>query len=435
MRIFGLILIVASVVFLAVLYLPYTAKNDTSAVISQFIGAAALVTMAWTQLIATRLPGIETVFGGMDRSYVLHKWLGIVSMAAILLHDTIDAELRGVRGPILNDLAETLGELSLYSLLILVVISIAVFIPYHLWKWTHRLMGLFYAAGVFHFAFIGKAFANGDPAGLYTLAFSAVGILAYAYTLMPEASRRARPYRVRSVEEDGGATVVTLDPVGRPLRAEAGQFAFVSYDADGLSEPHPFTISRVGDQLRFTIKELGDYTYRLRRRLKAGDTARVQGPHGRFLRNPSARPEIWIAGGIGITPFAAWLTALDDDQTEIHLFYCVARQDQAPHLDEVTQAAKKHANVTLHLIVSQETPRLTAERVAKDSGIDPADAKVYFCGPRPMREALGFGLRMLGLPPKRYHYEEFEIRTGIGLRRLAAWVMARRDARSGQRAT
>ena len=129
--------------------------RDVSALFSQYLGIWALIAMALLQFIATRWPGVEAVFGGLDRGYVLHKWLGIGAMAAILLHDTIDAEMDGLgRETALVELAETLGELSLYGILILVVITIATFIPYHLWRWTHRLMGFFFMAGAFHYLFI-----------------------------------------------------------------------------------------------------------------------------------------------------------------------------------------------------------------------------------------------------------------------------------------
>ena len=50
-------------------------------------------------------------------------------MTAILLHDTVDAEMNGHGAEtILRELAETLEELSFYGLLILVVVTIATFI-------------------------------------------------------------------------------------------------------------------------------------------------------------------------------------------------------------------------------------------------------------------------------------------------------------------
>ncbi|MEM6666124.1 MAG: hypothetical protein AAF638_06940 [Pseudomonadota bacterium] len=199
-------------------------------------------------------------------------------MVAVLLHDTIDAEMDGLRRETgLNGLAETLGEVSLYGFLVLLVITIATFIPYHLWRWSHRLMGALCAASAFHYAFIMKPFANSDPLGLYVLEFCVTGTLAYVYTLLPFSGHAGRlRYKVTGVESEGDALAVSLAPTGRPMRAKAGQFAFVSFEATGLAEPHPFTISRVDHQkgeLRFTIKPMGDYTAHLKARLETGAPA------------------------------------------------------------------------------------------------------------------------------------------------------------------
>ena len=110
----GLFLIAATTLFPA--YQLFILPNipDKLALFSQYLGLAALILMAWGQILSTRMRGIETLFGGLDRVYVLHKWAGIVAMVAILVHDTVDAELDGLgRGNGLNDLAETLGEISL----------------------------------------------------------------------------------------------------------------------------------------------------------------------------------------------------------------------------------------------------------------------------------------------------------------------------------
>ncbi|MEP5000972.1 MAG: ferric reductase-like transmembrane domain-containing protein, partial [Paracoccaceae bacterium] len=215
MNLFGCILIVATTVFPAYQLFSLSNVTDQVALFSQFLGLAALILMAWGQILSTRLRGIETVFGGLDRVYVLHKWAGISAMLAILFHDTIDAEMRGLgKETFLNELAETLGEISLYGLLILVVISVATFIPYHLWKWTHKAMGALFAAGVFHFFFIIKPFAMSDPAGMYTGAFCVAGLAAYVWMMLPENMRPSYGYRIISIEKTGGATAITMMPNG-----------------------------------------------------------------------------------------------------------------------------------------------------------------------------------------------------------------------------
>lgn len=405
-------------------------QRDPVAVMSQYLGAAALIAMGISQLLATRWRGIEAVFGGLDRIYVLHKWLGIGAMLAILLHDTIDADIDGLgRETVLTELGETLGEFSLYGLLILVTLTVATFVPYHLWRYSHKFIGGFFAISALHYILILKPFDLVDPLGLYVLAFCLLGIAAYLYTLLPYGLlKRRSAYRVADLQETGDALAITLVPQDRGLRHRAGQFAFLSFEAPGLGEVHPFTISKApGDDraLRVSVKRLGDYTGRLRTALQAGATAQISGPHGHFLPSRSGGEEVWVAAGIGITPFLAWAQALNDTAGPVHLFYCVRSREQAAHLDELQALAGAKPNLLLTIIESRKDGRLTADRIAAAVTGPLATIRVAFCGPRRMREDLRRDLAAKGLPASRFLFEEFEIRTGIGLRRAAEWVLAK----------
>ncbi|MDG2340658.1 MAG: ferric reductase-like transmembrane domain-containing protein, partial [Paracoccaceae bacterium] len=250
--------------------------HDSIALFSQYVGIWALICMSIGQLIATRAFFVEWIFGGLDRSFIVHKWLGISSMAFLLIHDTVDAEMSGLgRQNVLEEFAETLGELSLYGFLILVVITIATFIPYHLWKWTHRIMGAFFIAGALHYLLILKPFKNGDPLGIYVAAFCILGTLAFTWRLLPSSLRPSKKYRVASIERTGNATAVSFTPEGKALRHRAGQFAFVSFAGQ---EPHPFSISsapRDDGRIRMSIGKIGDYTTSLDKRLTVGMKARI----------------------------------------------------------------------------------------------------------------------------------------------------------------
>lgn len=425
----GLILIVVTVAFPAFQLFALPNVSDQVALFSQYLGLAALILMSWGQIMSTRMPGIETLFGGLDRVYVLHKWAGIAAMVAVLLHDTIDAEMRGLgRETVLNEIAETLGEISLYGLLILVVISIATFIPYHLWKWTHKVMGALFVAGSFHFIFIMKPFAMSDPAGLYTGAFCLAGFAAYIWMLLPDRMRPSKAFSVTRLEETGGALAITLKPVGKPLKANPGQFGVLRFEGADNSEPHPFSFSKIDDDgtLRVTVKALGDFTSRLGASLEVGQQVHIQGPFGRF-RFLGKSPEVWIAGGIGITPFLAWAHALDAGRPSVELFFCAKSRQDAPHLEELEALAKSKTNLNLHTMFSSENRRLTADIVSEVSACDLSHARVSYCGPLSLREALQTGLRRNGVGPRRFQYEEFEFRTGIGLKQLAAWVLERKE--------
>ena len=432
----GLVLIVATTLFPAYQLFALANVADQIALFSQYLGLAALILMAWGQVLSMRLPGVEAIFGGLDRIYVLHKWAGIVAVAAVLLHDTIDAEMRGL-GPetVLSEVAETLGEISLYSLLILVVISVATFIPYHLWKWTHKAMGALFAAATFHFFFIMKPFAMTDPAGLYTGLFCLAGIVAYIWTLLPDHIRPSSEYTVANLEKTGGALAITMNPTKRGLKVAPGQFGVLRFKGHGSDEPHPFSFSKINSDgsLRVTVKALGDFTTRLEGFVKVGHPVSIQGPFGRF-RLSGVGSEVWIAGGIGITPFLAWAHALDPEGATVDLFYCVRSRSNAPHLAELETMAKAKPNLSIYLIASTEGKRLSAEIIAETVEGDLAQSKVSFCGPVSLRGALQTGLRNYGVTSRRFHFEEFEFRTGIGLKSLAAWIWERRTSKTAANA-
>ena len=429
MRLVGLLVIFAGLLT-PLIWLPSISQGrDVIALFSQYLGMTALIGMAFGQIIATRWPGIEALFGAMDQSYRLHKWLGIGSMVALLLHDIIDAEMTGLGAEtLLVETAETAGEISLYALLILVVITIATFIPYHLWKWTHRLIGLFFVMGAFHYIFILKPFANSDPLGIYMLAVCSLGTLAYIYTSAPIGLRRTRSYEVAEIRNEGSAMAIELKAKGRPIRHRAGQFAFFTFADMTTADPHAFTISNApndNDSLRLTVAPIGDMTSRLSSRLRVGQTVRVDGAYGRFGSHARAA-QTWVAAGIVITPFVALAQALETNGPNVHLIYSVRTKDAAAHLGELEEIARRNPNFKITLWISSESGRLSAETLAEICGEELASTDILFCGAAQMRRDLQKGLVRFGVNPRKFHFEEFEIRTGIGLRRLALWLWNKR---------
>lgn len=426
----GIAVVLTALCIPLIWFIPLAARHDPAAIASEYLGVAALIAMAFAQLLATRIPALQSVFGGQDRIYVLHKWLGIGAVVAVLLHESIDAEVSGLgRESALSEIAETLGEIGFYVLLALLAITLLTLIPYHWWHRTHKFMGAVFALAALHFAFITKPFATLDPAGLYVLAFCGIGFGSFLLTLAPHNRRYGgNLFEVTTLEPAGDALSVTLAPRGHGLRHRAGQFAFVRFDVPGCTEVHPFTISKGPDPsgiLRFTIARLGDDTERYPDLLAVGAGATVSPPLGRFTRRAHARREIWIAGGIGVTPFVAWAQMLQPGHTPVHFFYCARSRSAAPHLRELQAVAHRDPDFHLHFVDSSAGERLTARCISNRVNDDFMDAQTYFCGPASMRNAFQAGLSRLGLHSSAFHFEEFEIRSGIGLRRMMSWWTAR----------
>ncbi len=429
LRPLGLIIVATTLATPFIWWPQLATKYDSVAIFSQYLGILALIAMAIGQVIATRLPFVEWVFGGLDRGYILHKWLGIGAMVAILLHNTIDAEIKRLgRETFLVELAETTGEFSLYGLLLFVGISIATFIPYHLWLWTHKIIGSFFILSSFHFLFILKPFSNSDPLGLYVTAFCLVGILAFVYKLLPRNLRPSKKYEITDLQATGRATAITMKPIKRAIKYRPGQFAFVTFAGVGLSEAHPFTISKAPDNdgyIRITVSSLGDYTSKLHYRLNVGGIARIEGPFGRFERKRTKAPEIWIGAGIGITPFVAWAQGMAKSDKVITLFYSVCSKEDAAHLDELQAIEANHPNFKIILHETKISSRLNAQTIASYMPSDSKKTQVYFCGPKPMRKILAKTLSKYGVPTRRFHYEVFEIRSGIGIWTFTKAIMQR----------
>lgn len=421
----GLFLIIISSLIPAYWFFNITETRDDIALFSQYMGCVSIIFMSYTQLMATRFKGHYLIFGATDKMYQLHKWIAIASIVFLMIHDTIDAEIKRVESQsLISEIGETLGEISLYGLLILAIISIATFIPYHLWKYTHKFMGAFFIFSAAHFILIDKPFTNSDPLGLYMIFFSLMGGLCYFYTLIPFGIFQGyKTYKVDKIEKNINFTIISLKPKRKNINYKAGQFAFFQFQKHNLNEIHPFTISNAphdDGSLRLSIGALGDYTAKIPSQIQQNDEVKISGGFGHFTR---AKHNIWIAGGIGITPFLAWAEDLKPHDKPAHLFYSVHNIQNAAHIEDLKHFAQKKENFHLHIIETQKNGRLSAEKIMDMVEMDMKDMHIAFCGSKAMRDNLRDQFMALGLKSSRFEYEIFEMRSGIGFRKFMAWAI------------
>ena len=157
------------------------------------------------------------------------------------------------------------------------------------------------------------------------------------------------------------------------------------------------------------IKGIGDYTARLPQLLHIGAPVTVEGPYGCFEFSSGKQRQIWVGGGIGITPFVARMQtlAVEPDGRKVDLFYSTAEPDTAfiQRLEHYAQAA----GVKLHVLVSARDGRLDVERICT-AVPDWAQADIWFCGPAGFGQALREGFQARGLAEKDFHQELFDMR-------------------------
>jgi predicted ferric reductase len=383
-----------------------------------FIGSVSILLMAFSFVLATRLRLLEPFFGGLDRMYRWHRWFGALAVAAMWLHVQNVDDVKGIRGASKSvaEAAEELAGTAETILYVLVAVSLIRWVPYRWWRQLHKLLIVPYLFACWHFHTATKPYANDSAWGRWFQAIMVLGIGAWLWRVVwRDGVRRGHRYRIESISRSGTITTIDMAPVGAALRHSAGQFAFFRFGSRSAAEPHPFTIASAPDDplLRIHVKNLGDWSDRIGDRLVIGDPVRVEGPYGKLRPLPRRpRTTVWVAGGVGITPFLGAVRSLRDGDVVPHLFYAVRSRDDAAGLSELTTAASA-GRVALHLHVSREGHRLRSEDLLEIFGASRLrDAHVVMCGPDAMIRDMSAAVRNLGA--RRVHVEAFDIRTGIG---------------------
>lgn len=406
----------------------------------QLTGVLAIACMSVAMVLAVRPRWPERWFGGLDRMYRLHKWLGIGALVLSVVHwlwakgpkwavgfGWLNRPQRGPRPMLdpgveqtlssLRGTAEGLGEWAFYGAVALMVLALLKLFPYRWFFKTHRLLALSYLVLVFH-AVVLMTFASwATPLGVVMAVMLAAGTVAAVIVLARKvgAARKVQG-RIASLEYYPGVRVLEacVDvPHGWPGH-KAGQFAFVTSDpAEGA---HPYTIASAWSEtdrtVTFVVKELGDHTRRLRHTLREGQPVTVEGPYGCFTFEDDCPRQIWVGGGIGITPFIARLKDMAahpaDTRKTVWLFHTTAERDDRAL--EKLEADAKAAGVTLRILVDDRDGRLDG---AKIRSLVPQwkDASVWFCGPSGFGDALRRDFAAQGLPvDRRFHQELFAMR-------------------------
>ena len=140
-------------------------------------------------------------------------------------------------------------------------------------------------------------------------------------------------------------------------------------------------------------------------KVAAGTRLAIGSPANLFELAPGAKRHVFIAGGIGITPFLAQLAEHrpEDGQSdlELELHYAYRAPEHAAFVDEL-KAGPHAANV--HCYVDSEGQRLDLLKLFKNL---PADAHVYVCGPQGLNDAVYANAALLGWPKAQLHSEQF----------------------------
>jgi len=183
---------------------------------TQYSGILAITAMSIAMLLALRLKPLEKFLNGLDKSYRLHKWLGISCLVMAIIHwfwakgtkymvgmgllekpagrgeMGVPADLTAVEAVFRSQrhLAEFLGEWGFYLLIVLIVIALAKTIRYPKFLNTHKIISLVYLVFVFHTLILTKFNYWQQPVGWLVGIFIAAGSWAAISSLFGRIGRK-----------------------------------------------------------------------------------------------------------------------------------------------------------------------------------------------------------------------------------------------------
>jgi predicted ferric reductase len=172
---------------------------------------------------------------------------------------------------------------------------------------------------------------------------------------------RKHPYIITEVIQDSTLiwSLKIKPESGDIIRYQPGQYIYLTIIGKNVSkEPHPFTIasSPTENHLVLTIKESGDYSSNIGQ-VEVGDKAYIDGPYGIFKPLESEAEEIvFIAGGVGITPFLSILRFLRDNNEirKIMLIWGIRIQEEMIFESEFEEFKNKIPSFAMIHILSED---------------------------------------------------------------------------------
>lgn len=369
---------------------------------------------------------------GIDIIYYFHRWAAVGGLALLVAHYAIIrveySSALGSANPLVAPGHMTAGRVALGIFAVVIATSLwrkQLGTNYDTWRIWHGVMAVAAVVlAIWHIQGVGH-YTRAPWKGTVWMGYTAFWILVLAYIRILKPLRLLRhPYRVLDVrQENGAAWTVTISPEHPPVLAfRPGQFAWLTLGTNPFfAKEHPFSFSGSAADprvLRFTIKELGDFT-RTIKHVKLGAPAYVDGPHGVFTTDfhPQAPGFVMVAGGVGIAPVMSMLRTLADrgDRRPVYLIYGNWQWDEILFRDELA-ALKSRLNLTVTHVLQEPPPGwtgpvgfVTEKLLRQIIPTGAVDHVCFLCGPKAMTDSVSRSLRRMGFPLPRIHFELFEM--------------------------
>lgn len=390
--------------------------------VSAVFGYIGIVLLLWMYAL-----GAKSIFGLVFRDISsithIHRWLGKYGLLFILAHPILITLSYG-EGlfyslvPHISSEFErhvTLGRISLYLVIMLWVSSVLLRkkMGYRPWKYLHFLAYIALPFSLLHVPGTGSQFANDTFVKVYyfglVVTYFIVTLLRIRGILAIDANK-ATVVRHQEIAKSTYMLEVSL-PKTAPL-PKPGQYVYIRMGI--VSEDHPFSVVQTGTDTHTALlayRVTGRYSQAMAR-LQPGQSVYVSNPYGAFLSSldDDQTPVVFVAGGIGVTPFMqALLHERSPDTT--WLFYANRSRATTAFMQPLAQKLGAHSIMLFSdepaVAQNEIHGRITMETFT-NTLVAPKQCTYYICGPQGMMNHTLSVLQAIGVPKKQIHTEAFE---------------------------
>lgn len=203
---------------------------------------------------------------------------------------------------------------------------------------------------------------------------------------------------------------------------EAGQFFLLTLELDGKDVVKPFSFSNSPTEkgyIEFTKKITDSAFSEALKELKVGDEVKIKMPLGDFSFDKDHEKVVFIAGGIGITPFRSMIKYAADKgmKNDMLLLYGNDVEENIVFKDDFDAIQRSVPNFKVVYTLSSTEAKTCGWKgccgyidsgMIKDHVPDHKDRMFYLCGPPGMVKCVEKGIQEdLGVPESNIFREQF----------------------------
>lgn len=388
--------------------------------LSAIAGYSGVMLLLWTFILGTRSV-VMLLTNDYAKVIKIHSWIGKYGMLLIFLHPILVMISYGESLPFiflpnfssLFENAITYGKSAFYIILI-IWISSAILksrMTQRPWKFLHLAAYVSVPFALLHVPYTGSSFATMLSAKIYFIVVTTGFAFFALFRLRGALNLNKFKYTIISQQQiTPDIFEIKLKPTDEHLPlVKPGQYIYIKQNKIG--EDHPFSMldyNKTTGEISIGYKVCGLFTNKLSKQ-PVGKQVLLSGPFGEFTNDICEKPVVYIAGGIGIAPFAARLLN-ENDKREQWLFYVnKTRKDSAfsdrlkTNCDKVVSIYSREPTLNEN---NTESGHLQSDFLKKYL-YNPTRFSYYICGPSGMVESTVRILENNDVPTKNIHTELF----------------------------